>query len=322
MQIDRIYQLHNILRKRRTPISLEALMDEMQCSRPTVFRVLKSLEEQLNAPIIRDKEHGYRYDTTHGRYELPGLWFSAGELQALVTIQSFLDDLGEGLLEEHFAPLRKRIDDLTSKKHLNLSEVATRIRMPALAARATGPAFQGVVGATLQRKQLWIQYRARTSDQASERTISPQRVTRYRESWYLDAWDEGKNEFRTFSIDRIGKHRVLSDRARHIDEQTLDDHFASGYGIFSGKANKVAVLSFSAESARWVSDEKWHPKQEGKFLADGCYELRIPYGQSRELVMDILRHGPHVKVVEPPALVEEVKEQLAQTLRQYEANST
>lgn len=58
-----------------------------------MFQALKSLEEQLNAPIIRDKEHGYRYDTTHGRYELPDLWFSAGELQALVTIQSFLDDL-------------------------------------------------------------------------------------------------------------------------------------------------------------------------------------------------------------------------------------
>lgn len=320
MQIDRIYQLHNILSKRRTPISLEVLIDEMQCSRPTVFRALKSLEEQLNAPIVRDKEHGYRYDTTRGSYQLPGFWFSPGELQVLVTIQRFLNELGDGLLEEHFGPLRKRIDELTSKKHLNLSEIATRIRMPALAARATGPAFQGVVGATLQRKQLWIQYRARTSDQGSERTISPQRVTRYRESWYLDAWDEGKNEFRTFSIDRIGKHRVLPDPARDIDEQTLNDHFSSGYGIFSGKAEKLAVLAFSAESARWVADEQWHPKQQGHFLPDGRYELRIPYGQARELVMDILRHGPHVKVVAPPELLQEVKNQLVQTLRQYEGN--
>ena len=322
-KLDRIFQLHAILNKRRTPISIEALAERMDCSRPTVFRALGTLRDKLGAPIVCDKgsNGGYRYDNTGGRYELPGLWFTAGELQALVIIQRFLNELGGGVLEEHFALLTKRIEELISKKQLNLSEVATRIRMPALAARATGPAYQGVVGATLQRKQLWIEYRARTTDQVSERTVSPQRVTRYRESWYLDAWDEGKNELRTFAIDRIAKHRILKTRARDIDENTLDEHLASGYGIFSGKADKVAVLSFSQESARWVADEQWHPRQDGKHQADGRYELRIPYGQSRELVMDVLRHGPHVKVVNPSILVDEAKNQLAQALSQYSSNS-
>jgi predicted DNA-binding transcriptional regulator YafY len=98
-------------------------MERMRCSRPTVFRLLKTLEEQLGAPIIRDKERGYRYDTTNGHYELPGLWFTGNELQALVVIERFLDELGEVLLEEHFALLRKRLEELTSKNHLNLSEV-------------------------------------------------------------------------------------------------------------------------------------------------------------------------------------------------------
>lgn len=322
-KLDRIFQLHAILHKRRMPVSAEALMDRMDCSRPTLFRAITTLKDKLGAPVIFEKERGggYRYNSTDGHYELPGLWFTAGELQALVIIQRFLNELGGGLLEEHFALLSKRIEELTSKKHLNLSEVAARIRMPALAARRPGPAFQDVVGATLQRKKLWIEYRARTSDQVSQRSVSPQRVTRYRESWYLDAWDEGKNEFRTFAIDRIAKHRVLPARARDIEERTLDDYFASGYGIFSGKGDKVAVLSFSQESARWVADEQWHPRQQGSFLSDGRYELRIPYGQSRELVMDILRHGPHVKVIEPPSLVEEVKKQLIQALRQYAAST-
>lgn len=322
-KFDRIFQLHAILNKRRTPISIADLAERMDCSRPTVFRALRTLRDNLGAPIIFDKGGGggYRYDTAEGRYELPGLWFSAGELLALVIIQHFLNELGGGLLEEHFALLSKRIRELTSKKHLNLSEVTTRIRMPAIAARAPGLAYQAVASATLQRKQLWIEYRARTTDQVSERTVSPQRITRYRESWYLDAWDEGKGELRTFAIDRINKHRVLNLRARDIDEHLLDEHLASGYGIFSGKADKTAVLSFSKESARWVADEQWHPKQQGVHQADGRYELRIPYGQSRELVMDILRHGPHVRVVEPSALAEEVKTQLTQALRQYSSLS-
>jgi predicted DNA-binding transcriptional regulator YafY len=290
----------------------------MECSRATVFRTITLLQDKLRAPVVFDKEReGYRYDLSQGEYELPGLWFNARELQALVTIQRLLEELGGGFLQDHFALLTRRIQELTSKKKLNLSEIATRIRMPALGARPTGAAFEEVVSATLQRKKLEMEYRARTTDRVSVRVVSPQRVTRYRESWYLDAWDEGKQELRTFALDRIGHSRVLEERARNIEEDVLDEHFGSGYGIFSGRADKVAVLSFSPESARWVADEQWHPRQEGRFLPDGRYELRIPFTHSRELVMDILRHGPHVRVLEPEALALEVREQLAQALAQY-----
>ena len=79
----------------------------------------------------------------------------------------------------------------------------------------------------------------------------------------------------------------------------------------------MAVLRFTKERARWVADEVWHPQQEGKRLEDGSYELKIPYRESRELVMDILRHGADVVVMEPEALVEEVKRQLSEALRRY-----
>jgi hypothetical protein len=36
-------------------------------------------------------------------------------------------------------------------------------------------------------------------------------------------------------------------------------------------------LHFSSERSRWVSTEKWHPQQEGRFLEGGRYELKVPY---------------------------------------------
>ena len=64
-------------------------------------------------------------------------------------------------------------------------------------------------------------------------------------------------------------------------------------------------------------DERWHPEQAGQYLTDGCYELRIPYRDSRELVMDILRHGAEVEVVAPEALRTEVAGALRRALVQY-----
>jgi proteasome accessory factor C len=147
--------------------------------------------------------------------------------------------------------------------------------------------------------------------------VSPQRVTHYRESWYLDAWDESKAALRSFAIDRILRVTPLEQKAMDVAETELDAHYASSYGIFGGRADKLAVLLFTPERARWVAEENWHPEQQGKRLEDGSYELRIPYGDPRELVMDILRHGPHVREIEPQALVDEVKSQLREALERY-----
>ena len=81
--------------------------------------------------------------------------------------------------------------------------------------------------------------------------------------------------------------------------------------------DKTAVLHFSAERARWVADEQWHPQQVGQYLTDGRYELQIPYRDERELVMDILRHGAEVEVVGPAALRETVAAQLKSALARY-----
>jgi len=76
-------------------------------------------------------------------------------------------------------------------------------------------------------------------------------------------------------------------------------------------------LRFTPERARWVFDEHWHPQQQGSVLKDGSYELRVPYSDSRELVMDILRHGAEVKVIEPEELRREVLKHLRQAAAKY-----
>ncbi|MBV6416971.1 MAG: hypothetical protein CMLOHMNK_01589 [Steroidobacteraceae bacterium] len=317
-KFDRIFQLHNILAARRTPIPLEDLMARLECSKSTLHRVIGTMRNYLGAPIECTMQ-GYRYAPTAAgeSYQLPGLWFSPAELQALAVVHRLLQDMGSGLLEEHIAPLARRLQSLAQHRRLHLGEAAERLRFPAIATRSVGPAFQICASATLQRHKLWFEYHARGSDERSERTVSPQRLTHYRESWYLDAWDEHRDALRSFSVDRIGRCTVLDARALDVDAAELDDHYASAYGIFGGRADKTAVLRFSSESARWVADETWHPKQHGAWLDDGRYELRIPYANPRELVMDILRHGPEVEVVEPAALREEVIGQLRKALSRY-----
>lgn len=317
--------LDRVLRNRRTPVPREELLHELECSEPTLYRLIREMRFYLNAPIEWDDERrGYYYkrEGESDTYQLPGLWFNSKELQALLVFDRLFEELGPGLLGEHLAALSKRITELLQHKRLGLNEAARRVRVLGMASRPAGRCFQTLASATLQRRKLRIVYHGRARDRVTERVISPQRLVHYRDSWLLDAYCHKRNALRTFSVDRVLEASEIPEAANEIPDDELDEYFASSYGIFSGKADKTAVLRFSAERARWVADERWHPRQVGQFLTDGRYELRIPYRHDEELVMDILKHGREVEVVAPPALRESVRKALRDALSQYEQTSS
>lgn len=53
-----------------------------------------------------------------------------------------------------------------------------------------------------------------------------------------------------------------------------------------------ATLRFAAERARWVAREVWHPRQAQAWLPDDRLELRVPFTDPRELMMEVCAMGP------------------------------
>lgn len=316
MDAEKIYRLHELMRGRRTVLTMADMAEHLQCSERTVKRAIRDMRDFLHAPIAFDREFGgYRY--SNERYELPGLWFSAEEMLALLSLQQRLAELGPGLLDRQLAPLKTRIEQLLEAKHLGAGET-TRIRLLSLAARQPDSAmFQVIAGALLQRKRLEIHYHARGDDNESERIVSPQRLVHYRDNWHLDVWCHAREALRNFALDRIMEARVLDTPAVDIADTQLDTYFADGYGIFAGEARHTAILRFTPQRARWVADETWHPRQQGRWLETGEYELRIPYVDPRELVMDILRHVPEVEVIAPEELRQDLRKRLEDALKQH-----
>lgn len=304
---DRLRQLQQVLSPRRS-ISRADLMERLGVSRATLGRDIRELRDRYNVPIDTDPDHGgYRLGQASqigGQYELPNMWFSAAEIHALLTMQHLLANLDTGgLLGPQIKPLLNRLTKLLGAGDNPAMEVARRVRVETVAARAYRlEHFQAVGSALLQRKRLVIGYHARGRDEFNQREISPQRLVHYRDNWYLDAWCHLRNKLRAFAVDAITEVQVLDQTALEVDDASLDRELGSGYGIFAGAQVQWAVLRFSPERARWVASEKWHPRQEGRFLDDGCYELTLPYSQEPELLMDILRHGRHVSVEAPESL--------------------
>jgi hypothetical protein len=119
---------------------------------------------------------------------------------------------------------------------------------------------------------------------------------------------------RRFAVDAVRLASVQEEPALEVAAATGQQ----GYGIFSGPAEHTAVLLFDPEAARWVAEEEWHPQQRASALPDGGLRLEVPYSNPQEIIMDILRHGPHVEVVSPASLRSAVAEQHRQAADKYE----
>jgi predicted DNA-binding transcriptional regulator YafY len=319
-QFDLAKKLYDQLNGRGTVVSRSDLEHHLERSRSATTRLIAYCKDFLGMPIEYDRERGGYCLAKDGKdsYELPGLWFNASELHALMISHRLLTEVQPGILEPFIAPLQQRIEQILQHKHAGSREIFERIRILPMANREPRlEDFQQVTTALVNRKQLRIIYSGRSSsEKITERWVSPQRLLYYRDNWYLDAWCHKREKIRTFSLDRM---RVMETdgTAKEISSEQVDDHVKHTFGIFAGQATHKAVIHFSNKVAEWIADEQWHPNQQSQQLENGKWELIIPYNNPTELVMDILKHGPDAEVISPPALRELVHEKLSQALRNY-----
>ncbi len=320
-QLERIYKIDQMLRRRRPP-SREEIMAELEISQATFKRDIEYMRSRLGAPIEWDRErNGYYYDVDgdeSNAYSLPGLWFTADEIHSLLLMNEILEQLHAGLLRDQLQPFAKRLRELLAHSPLKPEDLRRRFRILHAGVRPVVPEhFRTVSQATLARRRLWIEYHTRSRNAPTEREVSPQRLIYYRDNWYLQAWCHLREDLRIFALDSMRRVTVGRNRASEVPVGQLDTQVCEAYGIFAGPPRHVAELRFSPEAARWVAHEKWHPDQERIVHDDGSVTLKVPYSESREILMDVLRHGPDVEVISPDSLRREVIDTLAQAAARY-----
>lgn len=320
----RMVRLHLIdqLLNSRASVTLTEFLETLEVSQATFKRDLEYLRDQLNAPIVYDRDiNAYRFErrsATGPKYELPGLWLDGDEAHALLAATSLLERIEPGLLGAQIAPLKSRLRLLMSTESIDPEIIGQRIRLVQNQRRASSTRhFQKVARATLEGLRLNITHLNRNTGERTTREISPQRLTHYRENWYVEAWCHTREAIRSFGLDAIEEVTVTATPVKVLTTEQLDAVLGSGFGIFNGTAVQWAVLHFKPSRAQYVSKQVWHPEQEARWLEDGSYELKIPFTDSREIINEVLWHGHHATVIFPESLRAELVAQLGLITRNY-----
>ena len=312
----RFYKYKELFNSRRV-LSKETLLKELEISPATLKRDLAKFRDQMNTPIVFDKElRGYKLDKSTDRVELPGLFLSQEEILGLLTIQNMIQQLEPGLIGSKLKPLRQRLNSILQSQGLDSDQLSQRVReVHAGKRRLELKHFEAVALATLERKRLRIRHYNRQTDKHVDREISPQQLVHYRDNWYVDAKCHLRKDVRSFAIDAIEACEILDKSADELNTEVLREKLGATYGIFGGEPKDWAVLKFTKERARWVQFEEWHPKQRKTLHIDGSLTLEVPYSDERELLGDVLRYGSEVEVISPLVFRNKVEKALVDSIR-------
>jgi predicted DNA-binding transcriptional regulator YafY len=318
---ERFYKIDGLLKDSKV-VTFARFQEALGVSRATLKRDLVYMRDRFNAPIEFDRAaNGYRFGKPRAgpRYELPGLWFNATEIYALLTTLQLLGNLQPGILGAEVPALVDRLRAILDSGDHSWKEVEKRIRI-FQPERREGNAtwFSVIAAALLKRSRLFIRHYNRNEDRVTEREVSPQRLVHYRDNWYLDGYCHLREDLRSFSVDAI-QNAVLKDTtAKEVPKAELDEYLGSGYGIFAGRKVEWAALRFTPKAARWVSAQCWHPDQRHRIEKDGSYVLEVPYADDRELVMEIMKFGPDVEVLAPSSLRKHVSDLHKEAASRYD----
>lgn len=327
-QTFRVFRINQML-SNRLSVSRQDFLDELEVSWPTLKRDLAFLRDQWNTHIVFNRSlNGYQLSKANAfgpTFQMPGMWLSSNEAYALITANSLLESIEPGIVSNHIAPLKELLleligrTDRTKSSEEMLAEISERVQViQSLRHRFPLEQFQSVAYAAINGFRLSVRFSDQTID-SDEVELSPQRITYYRENWFLDAWSHALNALRTYPMDVFQSVRVTDVAAHLLPKEQVDEVLNTGYGAYIGQERQTAVLDFSPDRADALRRLTWHDENNGTWLENGWYRVSVAYNNEQALIKDILRHCPGVLVQEPAALKAKVIDAMQAGLKLYQS---
>jgi predicted DNA-binding transcriptional regulator YafY len=220
---DRLFQIVQLLRRRRTVTTAKQIAAKLEISERTVYRDIRDL---VSAGTPIDGEAGVGYRLRPG-YDLPPLMFDREEIQALVLGARIVRQVGDPALVRASESILAKVATVLPKD-LEPLLAETRLFAPAGRARAkSADALAIVREALIDRRRMRMHYANERGD-ATERTVRPLGVFFWGKTWTLAAWCELRVDFRNFRLDRVSESTLL-DTFEDEPGRTLNDLLAQ-YG--------------------------------------------------------------------------------------------
>jgi predicted DNA-binding transcriptional regulator YafY len=204
---DRLFQIIQILRRARAPLTGEAIAGELECSTRTLYRDIAELMAQ-RVPIRGEAGLGY---VLEGGYDMPPLMLTPDEIEAAVLGAQWVSGQGDPALARAAQDLIAKIEAaIPEKLRPYIAEPAASA--PSFAARPADGLDLALLRLQIrQGRKLAFAY-VDANGRASRRVVWPVTLGFLETVRIVAAWCELRQDFRHFRADRISSPEFLDDR--------------------------------------------------------------------------------------------------------------
>ncbi len=214
---DRLFELIQLLRRAKRPVTAERLADELEVTVRSVYRYIATLQG-MRIPIVGEAGVGY---VMRPGFDLPPLMFTAAETEAIHVGLALLARTGDAALIKAARKVSSKIADvLPEQVRKDFERLPHRVS-------SYGVEQSNIVSLEMVRecirtsRKMRIAYRG-AEGEATSRVILPVALFYYVKVVTIAAWCEMRKDVRNFRVDRIVSGRMLdayfTDRADGLRE--------------------------------------------------------------------------------------------------------
>lgn len=194
--------------------------------------------------------------------------------------------------------------------------IAASVPAPDITGDAENKATAVVRAAVRDKRALSLEYHSASHDTVSQRTVDPIRVALIGDHSYLEAWCRTAEGVRLFRFDRIVDATSLDEPAAPPAPAVQAGPDTSLFSADTADPTLPVATLLIDLSASWMFD--YYPLAVQREIPDGSWEATMTYASDEWMARFVLGFGSAVRVLDPPALADRVRESAVAALAAYE----
>jgi predicted DNA-binding transcriptional regulator YafY len=271
----------------------------------TIEKDMYAMKMEHDAPIKYSKlEKGYFYEDKD--FTLNDIPLTDNDMEAISfaahTLMQFKD---VELFRQFGSAIDKIVDHLAVSQDQDSQQF---VQFEATIADGGNEYLTSILEAIKLKRLIQFEYASFVNGELKLRKVTPLLLKQYRNRWYLISFDDSKNDYITYALDRIEGLEILKETVSQPIDFDPDNYFKHAVGITSGNTAPTDVrLKVSLVAAKYLDSLPIHASQKVVEMNQDHVIFCLKVNISEELIREIMSYGGDIAVIEPLELKEEVQ---------------
>lgn len=167
----------------------------------------------------------------------------------------------------------------------------------------------GIIHAIQNGYVLQFTHQKHWEDFSTQREVNPIAIKESQQRWYLIALDKKNETVKTFGLDRISNLKITDTKFKPI-AYNVEKEFQHAFGVVTCAPAKKVVLEFSKQQGNYIKTFPLHESQCIVEETEDTVILEIYIHTTNDIIMELLKYGSDVEVLEPQSLIATMKERI------------